>query len=526
MTATALNSSNNIVPPFMPAGQTPKKKSLFTSSNLVPLASGIGIGLFAKMLVTSALTPLGLGAVAGAAFSFGSIMKNNWKAGQGLKNFSLTNLKSIFSNKSNRRKMYMAAAFGAVGAGGVEVAGELVSSAQAAECVESSSGGSVKIGDSCLQTSTDVEEPAIPGKWGFLDEDHPYIQSIEGIEHHEGDGHNHQLSDKRLLPPAEIVPEQEDLGTVVIQEPVRVGDGSTLKDSFGGEVVTEREVPLVPSFEEYTLTNEDADGLKRIAMEHYGLTDDKEIRDAISAIAHTSCMDEGDVNWVKEGQTIRLPMLDGSAPSLNWSEVAQEFKAGPDYWDGDLGECPTADPVPQLTPEIEPSNKFAEFKESVRVFFEEPVVFEDTTIDEEANDLGTTIIQEPVRVGDGSTLKDGFGEDVVTEREVPLVPPFEEYTLTGEDSAGLGRIVAEHYGLTEESDVLNALNHIAHANCMDENDINWVKEGQTIRLPTLDGSAPSLDWYEVVQELKDGPDGYWDGNLNNCAAPAPVPAPQ
>lgn len=85
-----------------------------------------------------------------------------------------------------------------------------------------------------------------------------------------------------------------------------------------------------PDYTEYDVKK--GDSLWKIAKEHYGLTDDKAIQDAVDKIAFTNGKGQGtDANRIHPGETLRIPdspVKGENDSTLNWKALDAEVKAG------------------------------------------------------------------------------------------------------------------------------------------------------------------------------------------------------
>lgn len=88
--------------------------------------------------------------------------------------------------------------------------------------------------------------------------------------------------------------------------------------------------PPPPDYTEYEVKK--GDSLWKIAKEHYGLTDNKAIQDAVDKIAFASGKGQGtDANRIHPGETLRLPdspVKGENDSTLDWKALDAETKAG------------------------------------------------------------------------------------------------------------------------------------------------------------------------------------------------------
>lgn len=106
-----------------------------------------------------------------------------------------------------------------------------------------------------------------------------------------------------------------------------------------------------PDHTEYEVAR--GDNLWKIAKEHYGLTDNKDIQAAVDKIAFENDMGEGtNANRIQPGQILRLPddpVKGPNDPSLDWRALDAEVKAG-QIFRNDFGQAATGIALPHNVP--------------------------------------------------------------------------------------------------------------------------------------------------------------------------------
>lgn len=145
---TPWTTQNSAAKPTLESVSNKILSKIFTRENGISLLTGVGT----KMLLSTALTPLGLGAFAGVSLSLYRSIKGNWDSDKGI----IRNIGSTLSKFQTWKKAGISAAFATVGVLGVDVVGDLLVSEAYADTLVSE--GSTPESNVPPATST-IEEP-------------------------------------------------------------------------------------------------------------------------------------------------------------------------------------------------------------------------------------------------------------------------------------------------------------------------------------------------------------------------------